>query len=84
MAISTTYICDMCKAESNTSDQFWTLSLSIHPFRPSGGNRSKTFHACRKCAEQFGMLPYVSTPKPEEPPSIEDLLREVMSRLEDE
>lgn len=84
MTTSTTYTCDMCGAESDTSDQFWTLRLSIHLFRMPDNNRVKTMDACRNCAERFGMLPFVSTPKPEEPPSIADLLREVMSHLEDE
>ena len=84
MAISTTYTCDMCKATSNTPDQFCTLALSIHSFNTSVSSDVKTFHTCRKCAEKFGMLPYVQTTKPEESPSIEDLLREIMSRLQDE
>lgn len=83
MAISTTYICDMCKAESNTTDQFWTFQLSLRGFNKNGGYK-KTFDTCRNCAEKFGMLPYIKTSKPEDPPSIEDLLREVISRLKDE
>lgn len=87
MAITTTYICDMCKAESNTSEQFWSFSLFMHSLHLSQSphtNCVKTFDACRDCAELFGVLPYDRIPEPEEPPSIENLLREVMSRLKDE
>lgn len=85
MTISTTYICDMCKTESTTSEQFWSFKLFMHSLDISQSHHSncvKTFEACRDCAELFGALPYDRIPEPEEPPSVENLLREVLSRLQ--
>lgn len=86
MTTSTTYICDVCGAEQSTCEQFWTFGLSLKPQNSSAfvGGHVKTFDACRACAEKFRMLPYVKTPKPETPPSIPELLREILTRLQDE
>lgn len=86
MSTSTTYTCDVCGAEQSTPTQFWTFELGLRPLGTHGllGGHAKTFDACRACTEKFGMLPYVKTPKPETPPSIPELLREILTRLQDE
>ena len=92
MTIKVTYICDKCGAEQPTINQFWTVGVAV-----KSGNSApidqfndsfvpgKSIQVCRPCLESFGL--YVSPKKKQNPdynpPSIEDLFREIIEICSD-
>ena len=85
--IKTSYICDRCKAEQPTDDQFWKIGVFAAPvaaplysyFKSEVANRS--LQVCRPCLEYFGIL---VQKKPNEVSTLihttEDILLELLER----
>lgn len=83
MSHTITYRCDKCAHEQHDHDQFWALSVSIHPWASSGETSTsiKKMDLCRRCVEDLGMLPPAydrKPPAPPAPPSIEDIVRDIV------
>lgn len=88
MTTTTTYKCDLCSAAQPTHVQFWTLTLHLTDYVSALSNwhaPKKSVDCCRECAERLGLLTRfdVHTHKAVEivPPTTEDLLREILSRI---
>lgn len=79
-----TYTCDRCKREIGNKADERVLNLSIavdyEPYVPSHGSGSKRrTQWCQLCAEHFGLVPAVRTPKEEIPETtLDDLIRAIV------
>jgi len=82
--ITTTYKCDFRGAEQSNPGQFWHVSVNIRESDNYPAATKRGAHACRVCAERMGLLPFTrSTPEPRPTvPTLEELLREVLARLQ--
>jgi hypothetical protein len=84
--ITVTYKCDRCGAEQKKPDQFWHIKVSFEPHQ-NGSCREyadRQIHVCRACLETFGLVPSIIQVEPTPPPTIEELIREVISRCTEE
>lgn len=84
--ITTIYKCDRCGAGQNTSDQFWRVDITIETVEKHIGHGSplgKGKHWCRRCMEEYGLLPNVTEDvTPISPsPSLEDIIREIVRSI---
>ena len=87
--ISIIYKCDKCGVDQSTKEQFWELSAvathlgsSYLQARPC----TKPYQVCRKCLEHMGIYTQkVIRNSPEfNPPTIEELLKEIILRTIEE
>ena len=82
--IRTIYKCDKCGNEQDTPAQFWTVGVTANHALYVGNDfvNGKSMNVCRKCLESFGI--HVQTkpddPKHVEPPTLEDLIIEIVQR----
>lgn len=81
--IKTTYICDKCKAQQDTSDQMWNIAVRCthSPYSYVATDyQQPTMRAlwCRKCADEFQLIATRRDILPEAKPGLEDLLRELI------
>jgi hypothetical protein len=88
MATKTQFICDRCGKSQDDDQQFWLVGIMVTTTRwiTTAATQSLNHRCewCRKCVEEFGILPKVETrnvPTPEVPLTIEDMIREIV-RLE--
>ena len=82
--ITTIYKCDKCGNEQNDTEQFWTVGITAEVMYVSS-RVVKSIHVCRPCLESFGI--YVSPKKDEPlpaPPTVEELIREIIARCSDD
>ena len=78
MSIKIIYKCDKCGNEQTTRKNFWNVDIlvSCEYFTDS---RQKQIGVCQSCLESFGILvPEEKAKTLPPPPTIEDLIREVM------
>lgn len=83
MAITTIYKCDKCGAEQPTNVQFWHLDVGYQELSHSyGKSYTKGIHVCRKCLESLGINASKAVRESPEynPPTIEDLIAEIVQR----
>lgn len=84
--ITVTYKCDKCGAEQAKPDQFWHIEVSFkHHQNGSCREYARVYpdqqiHVCRACLETFGLVPSIIQVEPTPLPTIETLIREVISR----
>lgn len=82
--ITTTYKCDRCGVEQPTHEQMWEIIFHFRPFdkRPYQAMQYMPATAlwCRNCCELYPQMlkKKEETPTPAPPPTLEDLLREVI------
>lgn len=79
MTINTIFKCDKCGNEQNIPTQFWKVGITVMCLEYSSpGQEVKHMHVCRHCLESFGI--YVKEKKPEAPPppTIEDIIQEIV------
>ena len=82
--ITTIYKCDKCGNEQNSRKQFWTVHISIS-CEYYTHSQQKEIQVCQICLESFGIL--VPEKKKETlppPPTVEDLIREIISMVQDD
>ena len=83
MSITTIYKCDKCGNEQTTGEQFWTVHLSIS-CKYFSDSRQKEIEVCRPCLESFGILvPAEKAKTLPPPPTVEDLIREIIAMVQD-
>ena len=83
MSITTIYKCDKCGNEQNSKTTFWTIYISI-----SGEyykhSHQKEIQVCQICLESFGiMVPREKKETLPPPPTVGDLIREIMSMVQE-
>ncbi|OHB69253.1 MAG: hypothetical protein A2W23_07535 [Planctomycetes bacterium RBG_16_43_13] len=83
MSITTIYKCDKCGNEQNSGKKFWTVYVMI-----SGEyytqSIQKEIYVCQLCLESFGILvPREKVEALPPPPTVEDLIREIMSMVQE-
>ena len=83
MSISIIYKCDKCRNEQTNKRQFWTVHVLI-----SGEyythNLQREIQVCQLCLESFGILVPIEKVKAlPPPPTVEDLIREIMSMVQE-
>ena len=85
--ITTIYKCDRCEKTQENGNQFWTVSVTVLHY---GSNQSftssdKFIQVCRECLEELG-IHRQERPLDERPPapSIEDLIKEIISRCKED
>lgn len=81
--ITTTYTCDKCGHNQTNDKQMWDIGISIstHLYIAHNRNLAKRELWCRSCIESVGLLPPSPDsrkPPPDEPLSMEDLIREIV------
>lgn len=89
MSSKTIYTCDRCGGTQETRDQFWGIRVQITHFGcypqnwDTVGAAHPAVEVCRSCLEHLGFYPRPETKaKPDyNPPSTEDLIREILSRV---
>lgn len=89
MSYKTIYTCDKCGKEQLTMDQFWTVGVSANCATYPATNfvTGKFLQVCRPCLESFGIHVQqrpANVPPAPEPPSLEDLIREIVRRATEE
>jgi hypothetical protein len=83
MTITVTYHCDRCETDQPTSEQFWEVAVALSSVQTphTGAHKRITQHWCRKCVEDFHLLPPIEHNKAAEElppaPTLEDLVREI-------
>jgi hypothetical protein len=83
-----TTTCDLCKQviDRDHEQQLWTIAVAIGCPEPSYHDPARRIESCRPCMERLGFLPafdYITRKTVEVvPPSTEDLLREILSRID--
>ena len=86
--ITTIYKCDKCGNEQNDNDQFWTVGITARTkWHQSMDDIVKSIQVCRPCLESLGI--YVTQTKKKDeplpaPPTIEELIREIIERCSDD
>lgn len=83
--IETKYICDRCKKEQPTSNQFWVVGImcNSYPAYDENFTRSRA-QWCRSCVNEVGLLYERPLTKEAEKivspafPTIEDMIREII------
>ena len=83
--IETKYICDRCKAEQPTAEQFWKVGIQVHTInsQPRPYDTGPTAQWCRECVEDMGILPTFKEGKVVDPkPTLEDMIREIVREEE--
>ena len=79
--------CDRCKknVKPNSDEQFWEVGI-VTACRPRTIAHKQLYcvdakykmEVCRDCIEDFGMVPSERTPPPPAPPSLEDMIFEIV------
>ena len=84
MGVKTTYTCDKCEVVQDTPNQFWILNVSVRDYeRLSGRTDVREMSVCRSCLELLGIYRYSQESKKlPEPPTIEELIREILQRVQ--
>jgi hypothetical protein len=79
MTITTTYTCDRCAVNQTTDEQFWKIGVTYATLNSSFPQPTfaRRMHVCRICAEELGLVPPATLPAPP-PPTLEDLIREII------
>lgn len=85
MAVITIYKCDKCGKEQTNPQQFWTVGVTANPQVYSSDQfvPKRSMHVCRDCLDGMGVyVEHYRAPeeKPPEPPTTEDLIRELVQR----
>ena len=83
--IQTIYKCDKCGHEQHTPEQFWTVGVTADCW--GMGSKfvpDKSLQVCRPCLEHLGIYPRQKTIESPTyaPPSLEELIREILARVE--
>ena len=80
--IVTTYTCDRCGHTQGDSDQMWNIGIFVthnHYYVSASQSPHKSVLWCRRCAEEFHMLPTKDPViKESVAPTFEDILREII------
>lgn len=85
--ITTIYKCDICGLEQDDNKQFWTVGVtaSYQGYSSMSFVENKYLEVCRPCLESLGI--YVQKKKDDSlpnPPTIEELIREIIARCSDD
>ncbi len=85
MSTRTIYKCDRCGVETEDPQQFWLVGFMVTTDRWISTSNTNALQMkrewCRACVEEFEILPRVVTKPPqppEQPKTIEDLIREIV------
>lgn len=81
MSVTVTYKCDKCGKEQYSPQQFWEARIGHRHLASTNWCESKSIQVCRKCLENFGLVPKIETKEDNVPlPTIEELIREILVR----
>ena len=88
MSVKTLYICDKCGGTQETADQYWFVGVTANRgIHPEGRLyvKDKHMHVCRPCLESFGIhvMQKPSDPPNPQPPTVEELIREIISLVQE-
>lgn len=92
MGIVTTYVCDRCqKSQADDGEQMWEIGLSLRHcgfthYRISSDPAYQSLW-CRPCCVEVGILaPFIIDPDYKQPAPItfEDLVREIVKKVQEE
>ena len=82
--ITTEYKCDKCKKVQFTSEQFWTIGVGAGAGAGAPHiSVDRTIHVCRNCLEDLGYHVRPIFPSRPPPPSLEELIREILERIKE-
>ena len=87
MSIKTIFICDKCKCEQLTDDQFWHVSVKAGTAKYGLYTVAKMeIQVCRPCLESYGI--HVTQVKPPavqpEVPTLESVITDIVQRAMEE
>ena len=77
----TKYICDRCKSEQLTGEQFWTVRVQVNTIHSAASayDTGPSVQWCRACVENMGILPKHKDGGMVSPlPTIEEMIREIV------
>ena len=88
MSVKTIYTCDKCGNEQFTKDQFWVVGVSAATLGERVGIgyvKDKLIHVCRPCLDSFGIYEQTKPSDPPNPelPTVEELIREIISLVQE-
>lgn len=78
--ITTIYKCDRCGHEQPTNVQFWILRVEAQPSGLGASSWARDMHVCRPCLEFFGVHDQKSEVREQSPPTLEELIVEIVRR----
>lgn len=83
--ITTIYKCDKCGNEQDTDEQFWTVGITARTkWHQDMDATERSIQVCRPCLESFGIHVSQKKDKPlPAPPTVEELIREIIVRCSD-
>lgn len=83
--IKTSYVCDKCGAVQDTPEQFWNVGVTYSNqgatyIQYSTPAHKNTMQVCRKCFIDFGLTAPTKKDEPiqQAPPTLEELIREIV------
>jgi len=84
--ITTIYKCDKCGNEQTSKEQFWLVEIvvSAHKLlRQVSKYTEREIDVCRPCLESFGINVPDEKAKTLPPPTVEDLIREIITLVQE-
>lgn len=78
--ITTIYKCDRCGHEQPTNEQFWILQVEARLSGTGWASWTRYMHVCRPCLEFFGVHDREPEVREAPPPTLEELIIEIVRR----
>ena len=82
MSITTIYKCDKCGNEQASDWQFWHVGITIFTQHISKYTEQE-IDVCQPCLESFGINVPDEKVKTLPPPTVEDLIREIITLVQE-
>jgi len=81
MTINTTYECDRCHVISPKRDDVRGIAIIVSNSSYQTTAHAKVFdkHWCLSCLKRFDLVPQPAVDKPSPPPTLEDIILEMVS-----